>query len=132
MAVPICLVLERQAAERALSRAWAKTGKRMAARMAIMAMTTRSSISVNPGRGPQRYRIGVSPFYGVSRPYRATIQVLVRRRASKSSASCLFVEPLPVVVGPPLLRTTGVEDRVIRVAAELDVRVRIQNIHAFG
>src|SRR5881396_1749884 len=45
-----CLMLERQVAWRALSRAWAKTGKRMAARMAMMAITTRSSISVKPDR----------------------------------------------------------------------------------
>ena len=50
----ICLQLERQAACRAFSRAWAKTGNRIAARMAMMAMTTRSSISVNPRRrGPE-------------------------------------------------------------------------------
>src|SRR5437867_2444079 len=46
-ALPICFSLERQAACRALPRAWAKTGKRMAARMAIMAMTTSSSMRVN-------------------------------------------------------------------------------------
>src|SRR5438552_1929780 len=50
MAAPICLVLERQAAERAFSRAWAKTGNRIAARMAMIAITTRSSISVKPRR----------------------------------------------------------------------------------
>ena len=33
---------------RAFSRAWAKTGNRMAARIAMMAMTTRSSIRVKP------------------------------------------------------------------------------------
>src|SRR5881409_2386194 len=44
---PICLQLERHDAARALSRAWAKTGKRIAAKMAIMAITTRSSIRVN-------------------------------------------------------------------------------------
>src|SRR5438445_170871 len=48
MAVPICLRLFRQADLRAASRALAKTGKRMAARMAMMAMTTSSSISVKP------------------------------------------------------------------------------------
>src|SRR5438105_805016 len=36
----------RIALNRAFSRAWAKTGNRMAARMAIMAITTSSSISV--------------------------------------------------------------------------------------
>src|SRR5438067_252074 len=43
-----CLRLERQAAWRAFSRAWAKTGKRIAARMAIIAITTSSSIRVKP------------------------------------------------------------------------------------
>src|SRR5438445_9902844 len=47
---PICWLLERQVVWRALSRAWAKTGKRIAARMAMMAITTRSSISVKPCR----------------------------------------------------------------------------------
>src|SRR5437016_3678721 len=50
IAVPSCLRLERQAVDRACSRAWAKTGNRMAAKMAIMAMTTSSSISVKPDR----------------------------------------------------------------------------------
>src|SRR5206468_5172143 len=45
---PICLQLERHDAARPLSRAWAKTGKRIAARMAIMAITTSSSIKVKP------------------------------------------------------------------------------------
>src|SRR5579872_1392088 len=39
--------LDTQLAARAFSRAWANTGNRMAARIAIMAITTRSSISVN-------------------------------------------------------------------------------------
>src|SRR5437879_6300294 len=42
-------MLERQAVIRAFSLAWAKTGKRMAARMAIMAITTSNSIRVNAG-----------------------------------------------------------------------------------
>src|SRR5689334_16314674 len=50
LAMPICFMLERQVAWRAFSRAWAKTGNRIAARMAMMAMTTRSSIRVNPNR----------------------------------------------------------------------------------
>src|SRR5262245_55624729 len=40
-------MLERHAELRAFSRAWAKTGNRTAARMAMMAITTSSSISVN-------------------------------------------------------------------------------------
>ena len=46
-AMPICRSFDWQEACRAFSRAWAKTGKRIAARMAIMAMTTRSSLRVN-------------------------------------------------------------------------------------
>src|SRR5579871_1993720 len=45
---PICLVLERQDALRALSRACANTGNKIAARMAIIAITTSNSMSVNP------------------------------------------------------------------------------------
>src|SRR5438309_2048148 len=48
-AVPSCFRLEIQVILRAFSRARAKTGKRIAARMAIMAITTRSSMSVNAG-----------------------------------------------------------------------------------
>src|SRR5207244_6230058 len=47
-------MLLKQAVWRALARAWAKTGKRIAARMAMMAMTTSSSISVKPGCCPRR------------------------------------------------------------------------------
>src|SRR5438874_1266373 len=58
-AVPTCRWLERHEVWRAFSRAWAKTGKRIAARMAMMAITTRSSIRVNPGRpGDKQARAG--------------------------------------------------------------------------
>src|SRR5438552_8332112 len=50
MALPSCFRLLVQATWRAFSRAWAKTGKRMAARIAIIAITTRSSIRVKPPR----------------------------------------------------------------------------------
>jgi hypothetical protein len=46
----ICLRLDEQDARRALSRARPKTGKRIAASIAIMAITTSSSISVKPVR----------------------------------------------------------------------------------
>src|SRR5689334_15418718 len=46
--MPICRVFERQLAWRAFSRACANTGKRMDARIAIIAITTRSSIRVKP------------------------------------------------------------------------------------
>src|SRR3712207_5525667 len=52
MEVPNCLQLLRQEVWRAFSRAWAKTGKRIAARMAIMAITTSNSIKVNPEGRP--------------------------------------------------------------------------------
>ena len=45
--VPICLSLDKQEMARAFSRACAKTGKRMAASIAIIAMTTSNSMRVN-------------------------------------------------------------------------------------
>src|SRR5689334_22737420 len=54
-AVPICFRFERQFAERAFSRACAKTGNRIAAKIAMMAITTSNSISVNAApREPRR------------------------------------------------------------------------------
>src|SRR5579872_6069724 len=47
VARPICLQLLRQEIARAFSRAWANTGNRIAARIAMIAMTTSNSISVN-------------------------------------------------------------------------------------
>src|SRR5213593_3728617 len=46
-AVPICFRLLAHVACRAFSRAWAKTGKRIAAKMAMIAITTSNSIRVN-------------------------------------------------------------------------------------
>src|SRR6266852_3899038 len=46
--MPICRWFERQEVVRAASRARAKTGKRIAANMAMMLMATSNSISVNP------------------------------------------------------------------------------------
>src|SRR5688572_14585739 len=48
MPSPICFKLLWQLERRAFSRARENTGNRMAARRAIMAITTRSSIRVNP------------------------------------------------------------------------------------
>src|SRR2546426_1028590 len=50
IAVPNCFRCDWQLAERAFSRAWANTGKRIAARMAMIAITTSSSIRVKPFR----------------------------------------------------------------------------------
>src|SRR2546421_1349978 len=49
-AVPICRPLDRQEIARAFSRAWTKTGNRIAVRIAMMAMTTSSSIRVKARR----------------------------------------------------------------------------------
>src|SRR5438067_347892 len=62
-AVLICFMLERQEMVRAFSRAWANTGKRMAARMAMMAITTSSSMSVKPrgeALGLRRWALGTT------------------------------------------------------------------------
>src|SRR5262245_48619965 len=62
IAVPICFWFERQAACRALLRACAKTGNKMAARIAMMAMTTSSSINVNAfARRAREFRIRIAP-----------------------------------------------------------------------
>ena len=47
MDVPICLRLFMQVVERAFSRAWFNAGSSMAASIAMIAITTRSSINVN-------------------------------------------------------------------------------------
>ena len=48
----ICLVFEMQVASLAFSLACAKTGKRIAAKIAMIAITTSSSIKVNPVENP--------------------------------------------------------------------------------
>src|SRR5437867_7708818 len=55
-------MLERQPVLRAFSRAWAKTGNRIAARIAMIAITTRSSINVNPERSTLRSDIAFFSF----------------------------------------------------------------------
>ena len=50
MAIPICRRLFVQVVRAALSLALAKAGNNMAAKMAMMAMTTSNSMSVNAGR----------------------------------------------------------------------------------
>src|SRR4051812_26118589 len=47
---PICFMFEQQTLRRAWPRARAKTGKRIAARIAMMAITTSSSMRVKPVR----------------------------------------------------------------------------------
>ena len=62
--MPIWRTLEVQTVWRALSRACAKTGKRMAARIAMMAMTTSSSMSVKARRVRDRVCVMiVAPFF---------------------------------------------------------------------
>src|SRR5438034_4732794 len=50
-----------QVAVRAFSRAWANTGKRIAARMAMIAITTRSSIKVKPARQSEARDLNMLP-----------------------------------------------------------------------
>src|SRR5436309_1846412 len=98
MASMSCLAFERQDAERAFSRAWAKTGKRIAARMAMIAITTRSSIRVKartfglitppcPNSGAStwpRVRIGhIRAWRRLVEPPRPLVLPLVRLAASR-------------------------------------------------
>src|SRR5512133_2585775 len=75
---PICLQLDKQVVARAFSRAWAKTGKRIAARIAMIAMTTSSSIRVNACR--RRPLIRTSSLETQTAAPRA-VQLLVGSRA---------------------------------------------------
>src|SRR5688500_14314717 len=59
MASPIWRILLEHIVCRADSRAWEKTGKRMAARIAIMAMTTRSSMRVKAVLGVGSWVLGI-------------------------------------------------------------------------
>src|SRR2546422_7737109 len=59
---PIWRQLEEQLAWRAFSRAWAKTGNRIAARMAMIAITTSNSINVNAWRRKTKLPLILSPF----------------------------------------------------------------------
>src|ERR1039457_1626866 len=64
VATPICLWLLRQLMALAFSLALLKAGKSIAARMAMMAITTNSSIRVKPA-GPVARRMGVAFLYSV-------------------------------------------------------------------
>jgi hypothetical protein len=65
MAFPICLKLLIQLAVLAFSLALANTGNRIAAKMAIMAITTSSSISVKPPLFPFIAFVSHHPFMRV-------------------------------------------------------------------
>src|ERR1035437_1177686 len=64
VAMPICLWLLRQLMALAFSLALLKAGKSIAARMAMMAITTNSSIRVKPA-GPVARRMGAAFLYSV-------------------------------------------------------------------
>src|SRR5207247_5476931 len=72
-----------QLAWRAFSRAWAKTGKRIAARMAMMAMTTSSSIRVKPDRRVRFMARSPEDDRGVVA--RTPFRLMFRRSVSRSS-----------------------------------------------
>src|SRR5688500_13988034 len=68
---PICLTLLSEAERLADAFAWAKTGKRMAARIAMIAMTTRSSMRVNArfrsiGDKTSDINVGVGPMHSTT------------------------------------------------------------------
>src|SRR5437016_5486915 len=60
-AFPSWLMLDTQTILRACSRAWANTGISIDAKMPMMAITTRSSIRVNPSRCGLRITFSLSP-----------------------------------------------------------------------
>src|SRR5579884_1220868 len=117
VARPICFVFERQEVLRAASRACANTGKSMAARMAIMAMTTSSSMSVNAEcdlrfifillwRIPTaraRRRRWISFAYGkaLSRSHEAPARL---RYAGTPGSGFLFDPPVRAVLGETLCK----------------------------
>src|SRR6266540_1263070 len=63
-ALPIWFMFDRQLVWRAFSRAWAKTGNKIAARMPMIAITTSNSMSVNPRRFGVSQQSISSPFTG--------------------------------------------------------------------
>src|SRR5438270_7192900 len=66
---PICFMFDKHEVRRAASRARAKTGKRIAANMAMMAITTSSSIRVKPDRDLRRgTNIVLPPFLADDSP----------------------------------------------------------------
>src|SRR5579871_462568 len=95
---PICLVLERQEVCRAFSRACAKTGNRMAARMAMMAITTSNSISVKP----------VFPVLMFFLPWRVDIQTPHRVCRVGGLRNAAYDAPLPDKI---LMARIGSSDR---------------------
>src|SRR6266446_3707238 len=80
-------MLERQALIRARSRAWAKTGKRMAASIAMIAITSRSSIRVNAG-----FRIRCIDDLPLAPSRRGKKQAPVRREEGDSFSACKSID----------------------------------------
>src|SRR5438132_1389249 len=82
-------MLLKQAVWRAFARAWAKTGKRIAARMAMIAITTSNSISVNPRFGIGTVSFPVFRFITIEfstkkcTPFVSSQQLLRRRTESR-------------------------------------------------
>src|SRR5712692_6761167 len=85
-------MFERQVVWRALSRAWAKTGKRIAARMAMIAITTRSSINVKPCR---RRTALVLPEPKQAFEGGSCLLLLLSRVSSQGTGNLLHVLPEP-------------------------------------
>src|SRR5689334_25158699 len=98
-ASPACLQLERQLIARAFARAWAKTGKRIAAKIAMIAITTSSSIKVKPARtgSADRERIVRRPIVPSSSRYR--LALFGTQTGEQFPLSALFKQETGAVVG---------------------------------
>src|SRR5437867_2085882 len=106
---PICREFERQVAARAFSRAWAKTGNRIAARMAMIAMTTSSSISVKP----DWYLLRIAAFSG---------KVREAVRVSAEQANHVMLTP-----GHPIIPSAvNTRSYVLRFGTEAAIEKRIR------
>src|SRR5258708_2198578 len=86
VASPSCLRFDWQVACRAFSRACAKTGKRIAARIAIMAITTRSSMR---GKARSNLNLDLTPFRQTG------LRVRVRLTRDTLAVLTLYIRNLP-------------------------------------
>src|SRR5579884_594996 len=115
-AVPICRKLLRQEMARAFSRACAKTGKRMAARMAMIAMTTSSSMSVKPP--PEVRFMSYLSFFGVLPPLGRVWALFQPGRRPGGSVDTQWRVQFDVLIGLVLLGFDLMEEKVHAPAAD--------------
>src|SRR5258708_5977501 len=102
---PICFRFDWQLAWRDFSRAWAKTGKRIAARMAMIAITTSNSIRVNPRR---RAMIPPAPRFQRGRRYTRRAPGITGEYPDVIAGAALFLpQALPILPRDPPPRPPG-------------------------